>query len=88
MVDPEDLARRARHNANILIASRSHEEDRMTIPVSIAGFEIAEIFAEWARRMEAGEADDIGVTYRVSTETTEEYGQRIAAGLLKLLKEV
>jgi hypothetical protein len=70
----------------------------MVAVFSIAGFELADIFAEWARRSVAEGSRDtpraedwaggLGPSWQMPHETPEAFGQRVARAVLKLLKEV
>lgn len=87
----------------------AHPDADMVAIKAIAGFELAEIFAEWARREDAergtfqgpelDRCDGLGPPWRIFQriggalvfewgETPEAFGERIAKGILKLLKEV
>lgn len=116
----EDRMKAAQAKAKATAAAKAGMADPdsdMVAIKAIAGFELAEIFAEWARREDAeggkfkgpqlercdglgppwrvfGGADwasDAPDDHRLTTtwgETPEAYGERIARGILKLLKEV
>lgn len=72
--------------------------EQMTTVKAVAPFEIADIFAEWARRDEASEAlgfesqsercGGLGPPWPMISETPEDYGRRVAAVFIQLLKEV
>lgn len=80
------------------IAAMEAPEALMVQVHAIAGFELGDIFAEWARRWApvaiAASAfshrslDGLGPPLRLHDETYEEFGERIARGILRLLKEV
>lgn len=82
-------------------ATRDDPDRFMVRPHPIAGFELAEIFAEWGRRGQVVTVDDLlakggvttlcgglGLPWMMSSETPEQFGDRIARGILALLKEV
>lgn len=69
----------------------------MVAVFSVAGFELAEIFAEWARRgatITTAElladtcCNGLGPPWLMQKETPEEFGQRVARAILQLIKEV
>lgn len=83
----------------------THPGADMVRVFSIAGFEIADIFAEWSRRTSvdmdarsdpakapypepAGMANGLGPPWRMTGESPEQFGQRVAAAVLQLIKEV
>lgn len=58
-------------------------------PISIAPFELSDIFTEWAtRHFSFADLDGLGMPLPEAPETDREFGDRIARGVLKLLKEV
>lgn len=75
------------------------DQDMMAVK-AIAPFEVAEIFAEWARRWDqlGAETDPAKVRATVAMgrperntrdrETPEQFGHRVAVALFTLLKEV
>lgn len=98
--DPEAEAQRLAEQQRRIAAMEAPGAE-MTRVYAIAGFELAEIFAEWARRQDGGEAGDIGPLNPVwrlrdraageledSAESFEQFGERVARGILRLLKEV
>lgn len=66
----------------------AHPDADMVAVKAIAGFELAAVFAEWAQRAEDHDLGDLGLPRQNATENNAQFGERIARGILKLLKEV